>query len=129
MTNDQRPTTNDQRPMTTPSPESVTQLVAQFESELAQVRSARDAQSLRDRFLGRKNSVVTSWMQLLASAPPDQKKSIGRYANDLKQAIGPGGGRFGGGAKAGGGAGGRAAGPPRAPPPPRGPLPPPPRRP
>src|SRR5919106_5403633 len=87
MTNDQRPTTNDQRPMTTPSPESVTQLVAQFESELAQVRSARDAQSLRDRFLGRKNSVVASWMQLLASAPPDQKKSIGRSANALKQAI------------------------------------------
>src|SRR5207245_2358995 len=55
--------------------------------ELAQTRSARDAQLLRDRFLGRKNSVVASWMQLIASAPPDQKKAIGRYANDLKQAI------------------------------------------
>jgi phenylalanyl-tRNA synthetase alpha chain len=70
-----------------PSPESVGELVARFESELTQAKSARDAQSLRDRFLGRKNSVVASWMQLLATAAPDQKKNIGRYANDLKQAI------------------------------------------
>ena len=39
---------------------------------------------MRDHYLGRKNSVVTSWMQLVASAPHDQKKSIGRYANELK---------------------------------------------
>ena len=70
-----------------PSSESVAQLTARFESELAKTKSARDAQSLRDRFLGRKNSVVASWMQLLATAAPDQKKNIGRYANDLKQAI------------------------------------------
>src|SRR6266702_1302503 len=70
-----------------PSPESVSELIARFELELARTRSARDAQLLRDRFLGRKNSVVASWMQLIASAPPDQKKAIGRHANDLKQAI------------------------------------------
>jgi len=70
-----------------PSSESVAHLTARFESELAQAKSARDAQSLRDRFLGRKNSVVASWMQLLATAAPDQKRNIGRYANDLKQAI------------------------------------------
>src|SRR5205809_5923683 len=70
-----------------PSSESVAQLTARFESELAQAKSARDAQSVRDRYLGRKNSVVASWMQLVGSAPPDQKKQIGRYANELKQAI------------------------------------------
>jgi len=70
-----------------PSAESVANLVAQFESDLAHARSPRDAQSLRDRFLGRKNSIVASWMQLIAGAPPDQKKAIGRYANELKQAI------------------------------------------
>src|SRR3989441_909374 len=37
--------------------------------------------------LDRKNSVVASWMQLIASAPADQKKNIGRYANELKQAV------------------------------------------
>jgi phenylalanyl-tRNA synthetase alpha chain len=70
-----------------PSEASVAALVAQFETELAAATSAREAQPIRDRYLGRKNSVVASWMQLIASAPPDQKKNIGRYANELKQAI------------------------------------------
>jgi len=61
--------------------------VAAFERDLAAAKSAREAQSLRDRYLGRKNSIVASWMQLIASAPPDQKKNIGRFANELKQAV------------------------------------------
>jgi phenylalanyl-tRNA synthetase alpha chain len=70
-----------------PSTESVATLVQQFERELAAATSARDAQSVRDRYLGRRNSVVASWMQLVASAAPAEKKNIGRYANELKQAI------------------------------------------
>jgi phenylalanyl-tRNA synthetase alpha chain len=70
-----------------PSPESVVALIARFETELAQAKSARDAQSVRDRYLGRKHSVVASWMQLIATAPVDQRKNIGRYANELKQAV------------------------------------------
>src|SRR6266540_3681694 len=70
-----------------PTPESVAQLVAQFERELAAAKSTRDAQSVRDRYLGRKNSVVATWMQLIGAAPPDQKKSIGLFANELKQAV------------------------------------------
>ena len=70
-----------------PSTESVATLVAQFERELAAAKSARDAQSVRDRYLGRKNSIVASWMQLIGSAAPAEKKNIGRYANELKQAI------------------------------------------
>src|SRR5258708_37098559 len=70
-----------------PSEASVAALVAQFETELAAAKSAREAQPIRDRYLGRKNSVVASWMQMIGSAPPDQKKNIGRYANELKQAI------------------------------------------
>ena len=61
--------------------------IARFDTELAQAKSARDAQSVRDRFLGRKNSVVASWMQTIGGAPPDQKREIGRLANELKQAI------------------------------------------
>src|SRR5947208_14969760 len=61
--------------------------VAAFERELAAAKSVRDAQSVRDRYLGRKNSVVASWMQSIGTAPPDQKKNIGRFANELKQAI------------------------------------------
>ena len=70
-----------------PTSEAVQAHVAAFERELAAAASVRDAQSVRDRYLGRKNSVTASWMQLIASAPPDQKKNIGRHANELKQAI------------------------------------------
>ncbi|MCC7417365.1 MAG: phenylalanine--tRNA ligase subunit alpha [Acidobacteria bacterium] len=61
--------------------------VARFEAELARAASPREAQAARDRFLGRRNSVVASWMQTIASAPPEQKKQIGRLANELKQAV------------------------------------------
>jgi phenylalanyl-tRNA synthetase alpha chain len=73
--------------MSLPSDTSVAEQLAAFEQQLAGVTSPRDAQAIRDRFLGRKNSVVASWMQLIGSAPPDQKKLIGRYANELKQQI------------------------------------------
>jgi phenylalanyl-tRNA synthetase alpha chain len=73
--------------MSLPSDTSVAEQLAAFEQQLAGARSARDAQAARDRFLGRKNSVVASWMQLIASVPADQKKIIGRYANELKQLI------------------------------------------
>jgi len=73
--------------MTIPDESAVAAQIAAFERELAASTSARDAQTVRDRFLGRKNSVVASWMQTIGAAPPDQKKLIGKYANDLKAAI------------------------------------------
>jgi phenylalanyl-tRNA synthetase alpha chain len=73
--------------MTLPDAAAVQAEIARFEAELAQAKSVHDAQAARDRFLGRKNSVVASWMQMIASATPDQKREIGRLANELKQAI------------------------------------------
>ena len=73
--------------MSLPDTAAVAEQVAAFELDLASARGMRDAHAVRDRFLGRKNSVVASWMQLIASAPPDRKKLIGRYANELKQQI------------------------------------------
>lgn len=73
--------------MTLPDQAAVDAQVRAFEAELAGARSARDAQAIRDRYLGRKNSVVASWMQLIAGAPAGEKKTIGRFANELKQAI------------------------------------------
>ena len=73
--------------MSLPDSTSVAEQLATFERELAAASSPRDAQAVRDRFLGRKNSVVATWMQQLASATPEQKKLIGRYANELKQHI------------------------------------------
>src|SRR6266853_4921604 len=73
--------------MTIPDQAAVDRQVAAFEAQLAQAKSAPAAQAVRDRFLGRKNSVVASWMQMIATAPVDQKKQIGRWANELKQAV------------------------------------------
>jgi phenylalanyl-tRNA synthetase alpha chain len=73
--------------MTLPDTAAVAAQIAAFESDLALAKDARDAQSIRDRYLGRKNSVVASWMQMIAPAPADEKKAIGRFANELKQAI------------------------------------------
>jgi phenylalanyl-tRNA synthetase alpha chain len=73
--------------MNVPDPAAVAAEVARFEAELAQAATPRDAQAIRDRFLGRKNSVVASWMQMLGGAAPDQKGEIGRLANELKKAI------------------------------------------
>jgi phenylalanyl-tRNA synthetase alpha chain len=73
--------------MTLPDTAAVQAQIAAFEAELARATSAREAHAVRDRFLGRKNSVVASWMQLVGGAPADRKREIGRFANELKQAI------------------------------------------
>ena len=66
-----------------PTTETVRNQIAAFEQELARAASPRDAQAVRDRYLARKNSVVAGWMQMIAGAPAEQKKSIGRFANEL----------------------------------------------
>ncbi len=73
--------------MTIPDQAAVDTHVAAFEAELARARSPREAQSVRDRYLGRRNSIIASWMQAIAAAPPDRRKDIGRWANALKQAV------------------------------------------
>ena len=73
--------------MTLPDSSAVAAQLAAFEQELAAAAGPRDAQAVRDRYLGRKQSVVASWMQLIATAPADAKKDIGRHANALKQAV------------------------------------------
>ena len=73
--------------MSLPDRASVEAHIAAFEAELTQSKSAREAQTVRDKYLGRKNSVVASWMQMIADAPSDQKRNIGRFANELKQAV------------------------------------------
>ena len=70
-----------------PDHAAVQREIDRFTADLAVASSSRDAQTVRDKYLGRKNSVVASWMQQIASASPEEKKAIGRYANDLKQAI------------------------------------------
>jgi phenylalanyl-tRNA synthetase alpha chain len=65
----------------------INRLRAEFQEDLARLSSASDLQSLRDRYLGRKNGLVTALMKSVASAPADLKPALGKGANELKQEI------------------------------------------
>jgi phenylalanyl-tRNA synthetase alpha chain len=56
-----------------------------FRAELQDVRTDRDLQALKVRWIGRKSSWVAAFMEALGTAAPDQKKVLGRGANDLKR--------------------------------------------
>ncbi len=59
----------------------------QFAADLAAVVSARDLQHLRDRYLGRKNGLVTALWEHIAQASAEARKDMGRLANELKRDI------------------------------------------
>lgn len=67
--------------------DAVSRLRDEFSTSLAQAATRADLQTLRDRFLGRKHGIVTALYGEIAKAPADQKRDIGRLANELKQAI------------------------------------------
>jgi phenylalanyl-tRNA synthetase alpha chain len=58
-----------------------------FRVELAEVRTDAALQALRTRWVGRRGSWVAAFMDALATATPDQKKSLGRGANELKKEV------------------------------------------
>ena len=58
-----------------------------FRAELAEVRTDAALQALRTRWVGRKGSWVAAFMESLATATPDQKKALGRGANELKKEV------------------------------------------
>jgi phenylalanyl-tRNA synthetase alpha chain len=63
------------------------QLRETFSTEIAAAESARDVQALRDRYLGRKNGLVTALWAAIAQAAPDVKRELGRLANDFKRDV------------------------------------------
>ena len=58
-----------------------------FRAELAEVRTDAALQALRTRWVGRNDSWVAAFMEALATATPDQKKALGRGANELKKEV------------------------------------------
>jgi phenylalanyl-tRNA synthetase alpha chain len=58
-----------------------------FQEELATVRTAADLQALRNRWIGRKGSWVAGFMALVGRATPEEKREIGRQANELKRTV------------------------------------------
>ena len=68
-------------------PMTFARLRDEFGAALALATTERDVQALRDRFVGRKSGAVTALFGEIAKAPPDQKRELGRLANELKTAI------------------------------------------
>ena len=58
-----------------------------FRAELAEVRTDEELQSLRTRWVGRNNSWTAAFMEALKTATPEQKKTLGKGANELKKEV------------------------------------------
>jgi phenylalanyl-tRNA synthetase alpha chain len=58
-----------------------------FRAELAEVRTDAALQALRTRWTGRSHSWITAFMEALKTAAPDQKKALGKNANELKKEV------------------------------------------
>ncbi len=58
-----------------------------FHDELAAVRTDADLQTLRTRWIGRKGSWTAAYMDAIGKAAPDEKRTLGRLANELKKAV------------------------------------------
>lgn len=58
-----------------------------FRAELAEVRTDAELQALRTRWTGRKGSWVAAFMDALATATPEVKRTLGKGANELKKVV------------------------------------------
>ena len=58
-----------------------------FRAELADVRTDAELQALRTRWVGRHNSWTAAFMETLKTATPEQKKTLGKGANELKKEV------------------------------------------
>ncbi len=58
-----------------------------FLAELAEVRTDAQLQALRTRWVGRNHSWSAAFMEALKTATPEQKKTLGKGANELKKHV------------------------------------------
>lgn len=65
----------------------IAQLRAEFANERAAVTTEADATALRDRWLGRKNGLITAEMKTLGALAPEERKAQGQKINDLKADV------------------------------------------
>ena len=61
------------------------QLRTEFAAALAAARTPDDLQAARDRFVGRKQGLITALLKAVSSAPVEERRAIGSGANALKQ--------------------------------------------
>jgi phenylalanyl-tRNA synthetase alpha chain len=73
--------------MPLPDTHTIEGVLAKFDEDLYASASSQDGQAVRDRYLGRKGSVLAEWMERLAAAPPANKRELGQLTNALKQEL------------------------------------------
>jgi len=67
---------------------AASELLAALEAEAAAVRSETDWKEFRDRWMARKNGVLTQVNDLwLKAAPKDAKRDVGQRVNELKAKV------------------------------------------
>jgi phenylalanyl-tRNA synthetase alpha chain len=62
-------------------------LQKQFDTDAAAARGESDLRGLRDKYLSRKQGLVSALLKAIAGAPADQRPQLGQAANRLKQHI------------------------------------------
>ncbi len=65
----------------------VDELREEFRAALAGARTIAELDRVRDRFLSRGHGRVTALVKSIASAPPDERPTLGALANGLKQEV------------------------------------------
>jgi len=65
----------------------VEDLTHQFHAALGAAKTAADLKALRDDYLSRKHGRVTALVKAIATAPPEDRRTLGAGANTLKQQI------------------------------------------
>jgi phenylalanyl-tRNA synthetase alpha chain len=58
-----------------------------FADDLASAGSEADVRSLRDKYLSRKNGLISTFLKSVAGLPVEQRPAMGQAANQLKQQI------------------------------------------
>jgi phenylalanyl-tRNA synthetase alpha chain len=64
---------------------SLDQLRAEFQAALASARTQEELQGTRDRFVGRKQGLITALLKNVSAAPIEERRALGAAANALKQ--------------------------------------------
>jgi phenylalanyl-tRNA synthetase alpha chain len=63
----------------------IAELQRTIERDVASIKNAADLRTVRDRYLSRKSGVISVELKALASAPPDQRRTLGQALNGVKQ--------------------------------------------
>ena len=58
-----------------------------FDNDLASARAEADLRGVRDKYLSRKNGLVSAFMKTVAGAPAEQRASLGQAANEFKAHV------------------------------------------